>query len=961
MRHPVSSAAAAAIFVLASVGIGLWFSSGGATPALADYLQPLLEAKTVKYTMIIERTNASAGMTGLSAEKQKELMKRTSEVMELGAHRSRHETGVGNSKTVEIWDLRQGKQLLLEPAEKRARLIEYSQRPKDQTPGSDDRGLVPPRREPGEPAPVALFRALLLDTVRKPGFQRQSLGEKEIDGRRVVGFRMSGRGTVVDVWGDPQTRLPVRIESTSALMPDYKMTTRDFAFNVPMDESLFSLEPPAGYHVTVRQSQPGDDSPEGENDLIEMFRAYSQWSGGRFPDLLDLAWLDEIVSRAEWLTRGLAQQEKPMDKVEQEMAEARRKLQRGMTFTVLLPKQSDWHYAGRGVSLGAADRPVFWYRPKDAKTYRVVYADLSVRESDAPPHVRAVPIAQLEKDLIEMLRQYSERNGGYFPEVPDMRSVSRIASRDGQKRNDSEERQKPGAEEPKVPLWLVKLQRGVMFVGLLPKQSDWHYAGKNVRLGMAGRPVFWYRPEGAKTYRVICADLSVRESDEPPSMPDVLPEPGWPQGDCTIAGKVVAEATGKPVSNARVFLLYYPTVHRMFVNTDRGGTFRFKSIRTGPYSLRTMSTPGYQDAHYDPQHKGDGDSWPQFSLKEGEQRSDIVLKVKEACRISGRIVDENGKAPEDAKQLFVMAWFKADDGEGYESKGGVVNGLDGSYVIDGLGDKPAYVMVENQHAAKEGHGPPPVYYPGTFSRSEARLVTFEHGRSAEKVNITRRKEGGLAIAGTVRDESGRPVPEAFVLVHPGDMSGGFATAYTDPQGQYQVQGLGDGEFLVHVDAVHRGLVRTRSPIRLDKTTKKTDLNFTLHRGATISGRLVDENGRDWEVAFSFGRAIVGAANERRGFVPTSVDFRNKYRPKNSDGMARIGFYYGKGDYPDGELTFPTKSTFLVQGLKPGHTTFEFQPQKVAKILHAGQEILDSGIDTEPGQETKDITIVISSP
>ncbi len=47
MRHPVSSAAAAAIFVLAIVGVGLWFHSGGATPAFADYLQPLLDAKTV--------------------------------------------------------------------------------------------------------------------------------------------------------------------------------------------------------------------------------------------------------------------------------------------------------------------------------------------------------------------------------------------------------------------------------------------------------------------------------------------------------------------------------------------------------------------------------------------------------------------------------------------------------------------------------------------------------------------------------------------------------------------------------------------------------------------------------------------------------------------------------------------------------------------------------------------------
>ena len=65
MRHPVSSAAAAAIFVFAIVGVGLWFSGGGgATPALADYLQPFLDAKTVKYKRVMEMTSLPVGTTG---------------------------------------------------------------------------------------------------------------------------------------------------------------------------------------------------------------------------------------------------------------------------------------------------------------------------------------------------------------------------------------------------------------------------------------------------------------------------------------------------------------------------------------------------------------------------------------------------------------------------------------------------------------------------------------------------------------------------------------------------------------------------------------------------------------------------------------------------------------------------------------------------------------------------------
>ena len=71
--------------------------------------------------------------------------------------------------------------------------------------------------------------------------------------------------------------------------------------------------------------------------------------------------------------------------------DAQERVQRGVMFANELPPSADAHYVGKGVSLGAADTPIFWYRPNDAKKYRVIYADLSVRDADAPP---SVPKAQ---------------------------------------------------------------------------------------------------------------------------------------------------------------------------------------------------------------------------------------------------------------------------------------------------------------------------------------------------------------------------------------------------------------------------------------------------------------------------------------------------------------------------------------------------------------------------------------
>jgi hypothetical protein len=202
------------------------------------------------------------------------------------------------------------------------------------------------------------------------------------------------------------------------------------------------------------------------------------------------------------------------------MMEAQVKLQRGLMFAVQLPKDADSHYAGKGVSLGAADAPIFWYRPKDAKTYRVIYADLSVRDADTPPSMPVAPAAQPEEDLIGMFRDYSKVTGGPFPDALHKGAIIEGLNKQfGLKKG-----QKPSAEQmPKIMEAGMKLMRGLTFLISLPSEADSHYAGKDVSLGAAETPIFWYRPKDAKQYRVIYADLSVRDADTPPNVPDAQP------------------------------------------------------------------------------------------------------------------------------------------------------------------------------------------------------------------------------------------------------------------------------------------------------------------------------------------------------------------------------------------------------------------------------------------------------
>ena len=273
-------------------------------------------------------------------------------------------------------------------------------------------------------------------------------------------------------------------------------------------------------------------------------------------------------------------------------------------------------------------------------------------------------------------------------------------------------------------------------------------------------------------------------------------------------------------------------------------------------------------------------------------------------------------------------------------------------------------MAITWRAAQKGNAYPPIYYPGTFSRNDAKLITFDKSPRVDDINITLRKKGGLIIEGTVRDEAGKPIPEAFVVVHRRDMLFDFVTAYTDEQGRYRIQGLGDGEFLVHVDAVHRGFVRMRTPVDLDKASKKTRRDFTLIHGVSISGKFVDEEGDDWQIGSSYGNAFI----QDQQISPRSLgsfsltNFRNKYRLQDTARSSGGSFALGEGGYDNSQMLFPTKKTFVIQDMMPGHTMITFSPKKerrkVVKILYDGRDIMESGIVTKPGQEIKDVTIVI---
>ena len=224
---------------------------------------------------------------------------------------------------------------------------------------------------------VGRFRRLVSDPQYLPGTKREPFGESKIDGRRVVGYRVVDNRKIQTLWVEPDSLLPVQIEEISRLSPDTRTVYTDFAFNVALDQSLFSLDPPAGYTVVARTAP----RPATEKDLIELFCQFRDHGQHMFPDTVDVSVVAQM-RRFEEAANGKLSHEQRHEMVD--------KIVQGATFVAGLPSASDAHYAGKGVKAAATDAPIFWYRPEGKQKYRLIRADLSVVEVAASPRIAGV-------------------------------------------------------------------------------------------------------------------------------------------------------------------------------------------------------------------------------------------------------------------------------------------------------------------------------------------------------------------------------------------------------------------------------------------------------------------------------------------------------------------------------------------------------------------------------------------
>jgi hypothetical protein len=505
-------------------------------------------------------------------------------------------------------------------------------------------------------------------------------------------------------------------------------------------------------------------------------------------------------------------------------------------------------------------------------------------------------------------------------------------------------------------------ERIVMIVGQGPPKSlSW--AGWLLVAGLVAvlplTPMWGQTPEATATQ--TAATLSPASGAFVSSGERLGPTGRRPNGNCLIAGKVVAEATGQPIAQGDVLLFSDNSFDSINIQPNVDGSFVFKDIAQGTYTLHVQDAPGYQVSYYNPD--GSKEQFPPFDLKPAQKLEGLLFKLKPAFRITGKVLDEAGRplaTLPDGSGPIVLAWKQQADPDGTKFNIACQTIVRAhGYTLDGLDDSPVYVMAIDFGAWKHDGAYPPCYYPGVFSRAAAQLIRFGSDREVTGIDIHLRKTGGLVLQGQVTDKTtGKPIPDAMVVVLHNDMLFDRVLGYTGKDGTYRIEGLGEGDCNVNVDATPAGFVRYRKTITLAAGAAPAQLDFALVPGATIRGKFVRADGMPAQIFLhaAFGGATVGKSDQRSSYS----GFPHRHAPDYIGRQTPVFYEPGYGPYNRSPMFFPTADSFMLLGVMPGKANLYFDPktpgQRVVRMLLNGKQLPGFQLDVTAGQDIDGVEI-----
>jgi hypothetical protein len=287
-----------------------------------------------------------------------------------------------------------------------------------------------------------------------------------------------------------------------------------------------------------------------------------------------------------------------------------------------------------------------------------------------------------------------------------------------------------------------------------------------------------------------------------------------------LAGRVVDEATGTPISSARVILFaQMPNAQGPIQTfTDQDGRYTFAGVAPGRYRVDVQKSGIIPRA--DPPRA------PTVTLAAGQVVDDWDVPVQRGGAIAGRILDpsgeplvdvsvraerRNGPAAGSSQAIVnnsVSVELRAQGFQGLRPQAFQTNDL-GEFRIFGLAPGE-YVLSASpqqrfgfQNVSSDATLLASTFYPGVPDSAAAQPIAVTAGETVGGVEFRLLTTAGFRVSGVVVDQAGAPVAGAMVMLR-GDPRSGVAIigptgqSSTDANGMFVLGNVPSGSYFATV-------------------------------------------------------------------------------------------------------------------------------------------------------------------
>ena len=227
----------------------------------------------------------------------------------------------------------------------------------------------------------------------------------------------------------------------------------------------------------------------------------------------------------------------------------------------------------------------------------------------------------------------------------------------------------------------------------------------------------------------------------------------------SLSGRVIASNAATRLSETKVSLLNLADMTEVSIPTDEIGTFFFGSLVAGRYQLTATNKLSRSQSQ-------------EITVRESEQLNNVNLLLKMGSTLRGKVIGlRSDELPKAEIVVEGAGGFTADTS----------TSPDGSYVVHGIPNGRIQVTAQT-------YG----------ERSLTRVIQVDEGAQELTLNIQFPTEARLSGRIT---RGGQAVTHVAVRVwarEPGVVS---ASAKTDAEGRYVIEGLSNGDYLISVQGV----------------------------------------------------------------------------------------------------------------------------------------------------------------